>query len=98
MTKLRYKGIIEDAQITACTDQELEALIDIFAETVAKIAATGADRAEFDLKDFPAAMDNGLSSFTLTLRLEKCRGKDLWRGTFEGNVKKLVIQAHLEKD
>lgn len=98
MAQLRYKGIIEDAQITACTDQELEALIEIFAEKVTMVAATGEDRAEFDLQAFSAASDNGLASFKLTLRREPCRGKGLWRGTFEGNAKKLVIQAYLERD
>lgn len=98
MAKLRYKGIIEDAEITACTDQELEALIEIFAEKVTTVAATGEEREEFDLQAFSALSDNGLASYKLTLRREQRRGKDLWRGTFEGNVKKLVIQAYLEKN
>lgn len=98
MAKLRYKGIIEDAEITACTDQELEALIEIFAEKVTEVAATDEARAEFDLQAFSDISDNSLVSYKLTLRREQRRGKDLWRGTFEGNAKKLVIQAYLERN
>lgn len=98
MSKMYYKGIIEDVRNSACTDQELEVLIDIFTNTVKKTATTLARKAWFDLRDFHGTRDNGTHYFTFKLDREDHKGKDHWRGTFENNGKKLVVFGYLTKD
>lgn len=98
MSKMYYKGIIEDVRNNACTEQELEILIHIFTNTVKKTAAALAKKAWFDLRDFHGTRESGIHNFTLCLDREDHKGKDHWRGTFENNDKKLIVFGHLTKD
>lgn len=87
MGKLHYRGIIEDAQISACTDEELETLIGVFEDSIEKMLATGETKAEFDAGDL-----------TLTLVRETLNRKDHWKGKFAGRAKFVKIMAYLERD
>ncbi len=98
MSKLFYKGMIEDMQNYKCTDVELEAFIGAFEYTVKQMVTTLARKSCYELQDYPKDKQNGIERFTLTLERRKVRGQEQWHGTFEYGRKKLKIIATLEKN
>jgi hypothetical protein len=87
MSKLHYRGMIQDTKISRCTDDELDTLIGIFEESIEKMLVTGLTKAEFEAGDF-----------TLTLVHETLNKKDHWKGTFTGSTKLLKVMAYFEQD
>ncbi len=98
MSKLFYKGMIEDIQNDKCTDAELEALIDVFENTVKEMATTLARKSWYELEDYETAKQNGVDRFTLTLERRKVRGQEQWHGTFKYGRKNLKVIAMLENN
>ena len=98
MSKLFYKAMIEDIQNDKCTDGEIEALMDVFAYTVKRMATTLARKSWFELEDFATSKKAGINRFTLTLERRKVSGQEQWWGTFEYGSKKLKIIGTLERD
>lgn len=98
MSKLFYKAMIEDIQNDKCTDGEIEALMDVFAYTVKRMATTLARKSWFELEDFATSKKAGINRFTLALERRKVSGQEQWWGTFEYGSKKLKIIGTLERD
>lgn len=98
MSKLFYKAMIEDVQNDKCTDAEIENLLDIYSNTVKRMATTLARKSWFELEDFASAKAAGVNRFTLILERRVILGQEQWWGTFEYGSKKLKVIATLEKN
>ncbi len=97
MSKIYYKGFIEDVVNDKCTDQELEALIDAFEYTMKDLARTLARKAWFELKDYATAKKRKIENFTLTIERLEINGQEQWHGEFKNGNKNLKIIGTLEK-
>lgn len=98
MSKLFYKGMVEDIQSEKCTDAEIEALLAAFDYTVKRTATTLARKAWFALEDYATSKERGIDRFMLVLYKETVNGQEQWHGTFEYGGKKLKVIATLEKN
>jgi len=98
MSKLFYKGMIEDIQNEKCTDAEIEALLAAFDYTVKRTATTLARKAWFALEDYATSKERDIDRFTLMLERRNVNGQEQWWGSFEYGSKKLKVIATLEKN
>ena len=93
MSRLIYKGFIEDVRNEKCTDQEIEKLLDFFEEAVNSMAATSAKKSFYDLKDFLGTECTGVNFFTLNLERENVKSYEKYTGYFECGKKNLKVVA-----
>lgn len=98
MSKKFWNAYIDDIQNTGCTENEVNALMDIFCYATRTIASTLARKAEFDLADFITAQQRGVTGFTLTLTKTDAAEAEQWTGIFEAEGKALKVLGMLEKD
>lgn len=95
-SKLLYRAIIDDVQNEKCSDEELEALLQIFEHAVKRTATTLACKAWFDLKDFATAKSHGVDGFMLVLDRYPHANANQWKGTFEKTGKTVKVFCTLE--
>lgn len=98
MSKKFWKAYIDDIQNAGCTENEINALMDIFCYATRTIACTLARKAEFDLADFITAQQRGVTGFTLILAKTDAAEVEQWKGIFEAEGKCLKVLGMLEKD
>ena len=98
MSKLHYKALIEDCVNDKCSTAEQEQLIEVYGNTVKKLATTLARKAWYELKDFSGSKEDGIDGFTLVIEKQEFDdGGEHWVGTFRNGYKNLKIIARLEK-
>ncbi|MET0155766.1 MAG: hypothetical protein ABW189_06665 [Rickettsiales bacterium] len=78
--------------------REIEALLDAYAHTVKRMAATQARKSWYELEDFALTKKMGINRFILTPERRTVAGQEQWWGTFEYGQKKLKVIATLERD
>jgi hypothetical protein len=98
MSKKFWNVHIDDIENAGCTENEVNALIDIFCYATRTIASTLARKAEFDLADFITAQQLGVTGFTLILAKTDAAKAEQWTGIFEAEGKALRVLGMLEKD
>ncbi|MFA5593226.1 MAG: hypothetical protein WC989_07930 [Micavibrio sp.] len=98
MSKKFWNAHIDDIQNAGCTENEINALMDIFCYATRTIACTLARKAEFDLKDFITAQQRGVTGFTLILAKTDTAEAEQWAGIFEAKGKCLKVLGMLERD
>ena len=97
MSKIFYKGMIEDVKNDKCTDVEMEQLLNVFEYTVKRMATTLARKAWYSLEDYATAKQHGIDRFTLMIERREVLGQEQWHGVFEYGIKKLQVVGTLEK-
>lgn len=97
MSKKFWKVYIDDIQNAGCTENEVNALMDIFCYATRTIACTLARKAEFDLADFITAQQRCVTRFTLIIAKTNAAEVEQWTGIFEAEGKCLKVLGILEK-
>lgn len=98
MSKKFWKAYIDDIQNAGCTENEVNALMDIFCYATRTIACTLARKAEFSLADFITAQQRGVTNFTLILAKTKSTEAEQWTGIFEAEGKILKVLGMIEQN